>query len=225
MIEDIARIEERQTNAVVQEYIGKGYEVSRDVLLDFFPDFRADLVAEKADEKRVIEVKTASSLRKDPRIHKLWNAVRSKPGWDFVLILVGEREKLASPDGAAPFEREDILPRMAEAKKILEAGFSEAATLLAWSASESAVRLLLREEGVVINRITTSGYMIGRAFSEAAISWDDSLYLEEVEKYRNAIIHGFTIDDFDGERLVKGLIKTTHRLLDELEAVQSGNLE
>ena len=225
MIEDISRIEERQTNAVAQEYIGKGYEVARDVLLDFFPDFRADLVAKKADDKRVIEVKTASSLRKDPKIHKLRNAVRSKPGWDFVLVLVGEREKLASPDGAAPFEREDILLRTAEAKRVLEAGFPEAATLLAWSASESAVRLLLREEGVAINRITNSGYTIGRAFSEAAISWDDSRYLEEVEKYRNAIIHGFTMDDFGGERLVKGLIETTHRLLDELESVQSGNWE
>ena len=225
MIEDISRIEERQTNAVAQEYIGKGYEVARDVLLDFFPDFRADLVAKKADEKRVIEVKTASSLRKDPKIHKLRNAVRSKPGWDFVLVLVGEREKLGSPDGAAPFGREDILLRTVEAKKVLESGFPEAATLLAWSASESAVRLLLREEGIAINRITNSGYTIGRAFSEAAISWDDSRYLEEVEKYRNAIIHGFTMDDFNGERLVKGLIKTTHRLLDELESVQSGNWE
>ena len=225
MIEDTSRIEERQTNAVAQEYIGKGYAVSRDVLLDFFPDFRADLVAEKADEKRVIEVKTASSLRKDPSIHRLRNAVCSKPGWDFVLILVGEREKLASPDGAAPFEREDILLRTAEAKRVLEAGFPEAATLLAWSASESAVRLLLREEGVAINRITNSGYTIGRAFTEGAISWDDSHYLEEVEKYRNSIIHGFTVDDFDGQHFVKGLIKTTHRLLDELEAVQSGNWE
>ena len=225
MIEDTSRIEERQTNAVAQEYIGKGYAVSRDVLLDFFPDFRADLVAEKADEKRVIEVKTASSLRKDPSIHRLRNAVCSKPGWDFVLILVGEREKLASPDGAAPFEREDILLRTAEAKRVLEAGFPEAATLLAWSASESAVRLLLREEGVAINRITNSGYTIGRAFIEGAISWDDSRYLEEVEKYRNSIIHGFTVDDFDGQHFVKGLIKTTHRLLDELEAVQSGNWE
>ena len=52
MIEDISRIEERQTNAVAQEYIGKGYEVDRDVLLDFFPDFRADLVAKKADEEK-----------------------------------------------------------------------------------------------------------------------------------------------------------------------------
>ena len=225
MIEDIARIEERQTNAVAQEYLGKGYEVLREVQLDFFPDLRADLIVLKGDEKRVVEVKAASSLRKDPRIHKLSNAVQSRPGWDFVLVLVGEPEKLVSPDGAAPFEREDILLRTAEAKRVLEAGFPEAATLLAWSASESAVRLLLREEGVAINRITNSGYTIGRAFTEGAISWDDSHYLEEVEKYRNSIIHGFTVDDFDGQHFVKGLIKTTHRLLDELEAVQSGNWE
>ena len=33
-----------------QEYRSKGYDVSTGVLLDFFPDFQADLVVRKGDE-------------------------------------------------------------------------------------------------------------------------------------------------------------------------------
>ncbi|MDE2736598.1 MAG: hypothetical protein OXI72_19530 [Gemmatimonadota bacterium] len=37
-----------------QEYRSKGYDVSTEVLLDFFPNFQADLVVRKGDESKVL---------------------------------------------------------------------------------------------------------------------------------------------------------------------------
>ena len=70
-----------------QEYRSKGYDVSTEVLLDFFPNFQADLVVRKGDESKVIEVKSRSSLAADRRISELANIIESKPGWTFELIL------------------------------------------------------------------------------------------------------------------------------------------
>ena len=86
-----------------EEYQAKGYDVLREVPLDFFPGFRADLVVQKGADKRVIEVKKRSSLAANPRIRELAQIIDAKPEWSFDLLLVAEPEKLDSPGGAHPF--------------------------------------------------------------------------------------------------------------------------
>ena len=63
------------------------------------------------------------------------------------MLLVGEPEKLDSPEGAQSFERENIVQRVEEAEQSLEAGLSEAAFALAWSACEAAIRELIAAQG------------------------------------------------------------------------------
>lgn len=223
-MEDIARREIEQKNEVAREYMDKGYEVQRDVELDFVPGFRADMLARKDGETLVVEVKTASSLsresRKKTRMDEMLESVDLKDGWSTVLHLVPERERLRSPEGAEPFGWEDIAPRFADARRALAAGLPDAALLLAWSAAESAVRLALVDEGIVIKRVTTSGYTIGSAVVHGAITLRDADLLDDVVKYRNAIIHGFRVEAFDAERMIEGLSAIAGRLpypLDEDE--------
>ena len=223
-MEDIARREIEQKNEVARDYQDKGYEVQRDVELDFVPGFRADMLARKDGETLVVEVKTASSLsresRKKTRMDEMLESVDLKDGWSTVLHLVPERERLRSPEGAEPFGWEDISPRFADARRALAAGFPDAALLLAWSAAESAVRLALVDEGIIIKRVTTSGYIIGSAVVHGAITLRDADLLDDVVKYRNAIIHGFRVEAFDAERMIEGLSAIAGRLpypLDEDE--------
>ena len=223
-MEDIARREIEQKNQVAREYMDKGYEVQRDVELDFVPGFRADMLARKDGETLVVEVKTASSLsresRKRTRMDEMLESVDLKDGWSTMLHLVPERERLRSPEGSEPFGWEDIAPRFADARRALAAGLPDAALLLAWSAAESAVRLALVDEGIVIKRVTTSGYIIGSAVVECAITLRDADLLDDVVKYRNAIIHGFRVEAFDAERMIEGLSAIAGRLpypLDEGE--------
>ena len=102
MIDRVSNSEFLLTQKTAEEYRNKGYEVSRDVLLDFFPDFYADLVVQKGADRKVVEVKQRSSLAADPRIRELARIIDSKPGWSFELLLVGEPEKLDSPEGQVP---------------------------------------------------------------------------------------------------------------------------
>ena len=215
-MEDIIALEKRRADAIAKEYQNKGYEVSREVVLDFFPGFRVDMVAKKGDESKVIEVKTRTSYAREPAIRKLADTLRSKPGWSFVLNLMGEPEVIYPPDDARPFEREDVLGRIENAERLLELGFSEGAFLLAWSAAEATVRLLIEAEGIcTIKRMTNSGYTLGTAVTEGVLCREDYDYLFNMMKHRNAVVHGFNSNDFD-EALVPDLIETTRRLLQEL---------
>ena len=200
LMEDIA-ISERQFIAKkAAEYRSRGYEVFQDATLDFLPGFRADLVVRKDGETRVIEVKTRTSLAVTPQMTELAEAISARPGWSFDLLVVGEPERLEAPESAQPFTESHIDRRIDQAEKVLAMGFVEAAFLLAWSACEAAVRVLTAAEGVDIRRVTHSGYILGQAVYHGAISRNDDTYLSDMLAYRNAIVHGFDVPDFDDER-------------------------
>ena len=200
------------TQKTAGEYRSNGYEVQLEAFLDFFPNFRADLLVRKGDEVKVIEVKSRPSLAADPRVSELAKLIESKPGWSFELVLVGEPEKVDSPAGALAFEGEGIVRRLEQAERSLGAGIPEAAFLLAWSACEAAARELIAAEGISDRRITSPRFVLDQAVFLGVISREEYDNLVGMLQYRNAIVHGFDPGDFSVE-FVTGFIETVRRLI------------
>ena len=214
MIHDATNAEIVLADNAAEEYRRKGYEVSRECPLEFMPGFVADLVARKGDEVVVMEVSTRAALALNLRIKELAEILRSKPGWSFELLLVGEPEKLDSPEGARLFGSQEILQRIDQAERALELGLAEAAFVMAWSAFEAATRALVVAEGVPSAVITTPGHLLDQAVFLGALSRVDYDAMTDLMKYRNAIVHGFEPDDFGGE-LVMDLIRRVKSMVGE----------
>ena len=200
------------TQKTAEEYRSNGYEVQLEAFLDFFPNFRADLLVRKGDEVKVIEVKSRPSLAADPRVSELAKLIESKPGWSFELVLVGEPEKVDSPAGALAFEGEGIVRLLEQAERSLGAGIPEAAFLLAWSACEAAARELIAAEGISDRGITSPRFVLDQAVFLGVISREEYDNLVGMLQYRNAIVHGFDPGDFTVE-FVTGLIETVRRII------------
>ena len=213
MIEDIEIVQKNYIEKKAAEYRSRGYEVDENCPLDFLPGFRADLVVRKDGEAKVIEVRFRTSLAGSPQIEELARILHDKPGWSFELLLVGEPERLDSPEGAQSFARDEILQRLDETRKALEHGLSEAAFLLVWSAFEATTRELIAAEGVSIARVTKTGHVLDQAVHHGVISREDYGYLANMRRYRNAIAHGFDVSDFNDEKVTE-LIEFVRRLLD-----------
>ena len=211
MIDDVTDSEYLLARKTAEDYRNKGYEVLQETLLDFLPGFRADLIVRKDGNAKVIEVKRRASLAANPKIRELAQIIESKPGWSFELLLVGEPEKLDSPEGAQSLERKGVLQRIGEAEQAFEAGLSVAAFVLAWSALEAATRLLITEQGVSNSDITKPAFVLEQAVSLGVISREEYGNLTQMQKYRNAIVHGFSLNDFD-DVLVTELIETVRSL-------------
>jgi hypothetical protein len=158
-----------------------------------------------------LEVKSRSSLAKDPQTRELARSLQTKAHWNFELVVVGGRERFSAPEGARLFERDDILRGIEAAERLLESGFSDASLLLAWSTSEATVRLLTEEEGIVFDHFNPL-YILKLAVMNGVISRDDYNFVMNIVKYRNALVHGFKTIDFN-PALVKKLISTAKRLL------------
>ena len=212
MIDGVTDSEYLIARKTAEEYRSKGYEVLRETPLEFLPGFRADLVVRKGGQAKVIEVRRRSSLAANPMIRELAEIIDSTPGWSFELILVGEPEKLDSPDGAHSFEHDGILQRIRQAESALESGLSEAAFVLAWSALEAAARSLIAAQGVSDSGISTPGFVLDQAASIGELSREEYGDLTQMKKYRNAIVHGFTVADFSDD-LVARLMETVRRMI------------
>jgi REase_AHJR-like protein len=214
-MEAITTLERQRARAIAEEYRSRGYEVieapTPEQLPDFISGYDPALLIRKGKEAIVVEVKSRSSLAKDSRIRDLARLLQTKPNWNFELVVVGEEENVSPPEGARPFEREDILRGIEEAERLFESGFSEAALLLAWSTLEATLRVLAEEEGLSLDRLTPTN-ILKQVVIHGVISRNDYSFLMNVMKYRNALAHGFKTTEFDSA-LIRDLIITTKRLL------------
>ena len=205
-------VERHVTHKIAQKLRDEGRDVSTQVPLDFFHGFRADLIVREGDKNRIIEVKTRSSIAADRRIAELAYIVKSKPGWTFELILVGEPGSRDAPPEDTPPGRDKILKRIQQARKALDSGLPEAALLLALSACEAALRASMADEG---RPNSNTSYALSQALNRRTISWDECLNLADSRKHRDAIIHGFTHDHLTSETITT-LIATARSLTNQL---------
>ena len=208
-------VERHVADKTARKLRGQGLDVSTQVPLDFFPGLRADLIVREGGKTKIIEVKTRSSIAADRRIAELAYIIKSKPGWTFELILVGDPPARDAPFQDTPPARDKILKRIQRAGEALESGVPEAALTLALSACEAALRASMADEG---RSSSSSSYALSQALNRRIISWDDCLNLADLRKQGNAITHGFTHPDLD-ERAIADLISTARKLTTQLQAI------
>lgn len=221
-MKNAALSEELLAYMIGKDYRNKGYEVMPCHHLDFLPDFTPDLVVRKGNETKVIEVKSRSSLAASPKTKEWAQIIHSKPGWSFELILVGEPEKLDSPEHLRALEAPDILARIDQAEGVLDLGFTESAFLLAWTAFEAAIRLSIAELGSSTTEVTTTGHIVDQAAFLGVISREEYRSLMAAREYRNAIAHGFGLDNFD-DKPVKDVLRAARHLLLPVDQTQPDN--
>ena len=212
MLYDTLIAEKHVADMKANQYRSEGYEVFRDVVLDFLHSYRADLVVRKDGHSKVIEVMTRSSLNATGDIAEIAQQINDQPDWSFELLLVGEPERQSTPLQTFAFEEHDISQRLDEAESTLAAGYQEPAFLLAWSATEAAARVLLAARGVTIHGITSAAYVLNQAAFHDAIQYEEYERLRDLIDYRNAIVHGFRVTNLDNA-MVTNLIAVARRFV------------
>jgi hypothetical protein len=206
-------LEKERAREVAEEYRRKGYEVIEEPdaskLPNFLAGYQPDLLARRGNEAIIVEVRARSSLGKAPQISQLAQLLRGKPGWDFELVVVGERGKLDLPEDAQLLGKEETSQRIAASDSLLDAGHFEAALILMWSALETTIRILLEEEDPSLG-LLDSVHVLNHAVVYGVLSRDDYNSLMKVRKYRNAVAHGFKISDSEfsvGYSVIKSAIE------------------
>jgi hypothetical protein len=173
--------------------------------------YRPALLLRKGSDTVLVVVRSRTALTHAPQIRELSRVIHTLPGWTFELIVVGDDELRVAPTGARPFTRAEILQGMAAAERLVATGFAEAALVCAWALAEATVRLLLEEDGLPSEEATPSA-LLKTAVMQGIVAREEYQGLLRALPYRNAAVHGFTMEDFD-PHLVHDLLQITHQLL------------
>ena len=192
--------EAHRVRLLSQEYREKGYNViespTSDQMPSFLRPFHPDLIARRGEGGIVVEVTTRSSLARTPEVQEMARLLQDQPGWTFELVLVGAGDQALLAEGAQAFDEEDVARGLGEAKRLLDAGFAEAALLYAWAATEAALRLLAQREHIELDRPTPL-HLLKKLAVEGVLPRSDYAQLMGAARLRNALAHGYRAPSFE----------------------------
>jgi hypothetical protein len=181
----------RTQRSVAREYRKRGYEVIEqprgNSLPSFLRGFAPDLIAMKDDDRAVVEIKTAESLRGSNEIKELAAAVEAHAGWRFELISLGKNK-----DAASIGVSEDSLERLPDtALNTYDLGQRDLSLIYLVSVLDELVRdaaLQYRIKG----RDRSAPSVIAELAFQGIIEGTIADVLDQAWQRRNAIVHGRT---------------------------------
>src|SRR3982750_3337660 len=161
---------------VAEDYRRRGYEVVVEPRGSDLPAFLAadapDLIAQRDDEHLVIQVKQSPNVVDFPQLNSIRDRVSHQPGWRFVLMAAKPTGSDFLTGNLAPLDEAGIKENLSQAESLAKSGYAAAALMLAWSATEGLLRLLLSDlpEGSVS---VAPAFLVRSASSDGLIAADD----------------------------------------------------
>ena len=186
--------ERDRVREVAAKYEANGYQVILEPgaadLPDFLGGYRPDFIARLGKDTVLVEVKPAASSETMERYRELAETVHARPGWRLDLVLGGQPDSLLLPGPLPVMSAENVTRRYQEAERLLQDGHHEAALLIAWAATEAALRLLAERNAVTYQRSNTPT-LLKQLVSQGIL--DRARYQELWDSYkgRSALAHGF----------------------------------
>lgn len=201
---------------VAGEYEEDGYRVlinpAASEIPEFLAAFQPEMIAYGNEENVVIEVKSRVMLAEASYLPQLADTISSTPGWRLDLVVINPPIASIVDQNVEELSRTDIQERLATVHQLSSMTQDEAATLLAWSAAEAALRLIAKRKGVQLESEQPL-FIIKKLFSLGILSREDYDLLTEGLQQRNVIAHGYRSANLNGS-LVPKLTKKVEALLD-----------
>ena len=206
---------------LASEYEQEGYLVTLRPAPTELPtdlvDRGVDLVARRGSETVAVQVKRRDELYDLADVGRLADQVRAASGWQLdVVVMPAEGDE--SPQGTES-DPERIQALVAEAEVGLQSGAVRSAFLVAWAASEAAMRAAARRGGLVIDRAPPSTVLVS-LYSNGIVSREEYDRGQRYSRVRNALAHGYEPPAF-APADVRYLLDFSQRLLSP-EAVGTG---
>lgn len=194
-----------------KRYEADGYDVATEPALHLpgaLAVVRADLVAKRGEEAIVVEVRRSGEPRGIDYWRQALQAVESKPGWKYVVVVPGE--------GEAGLEDVDLSPNkidhlLVESEELLASHHNNAALLTSWIAFELALKSAAKRLGIS-TQVPSLSTLLAAVYDEGELDPDDYIRLRTAMDLRNRVAHGFVTDPVPNDE-VNVVVSSTKDLL------------
>ena len=197
---------------VASRYEADGYDViiepSPNELPGFLRPFHPDIIAVRPGRSVAVEVRSLNKIRRADYWREFAEAIEHAPQWHLELISGSEEPE------AEALSQTEIRSLLHESEQIEQSGVLNASLLIAWSAAEAAMRVVLERYNIAASDVRPAA-LISRSFTDGLLGREDYDFLLYCMQKRNAIAHGFR-QDVTVEDSIK-LRKIIQALLDETD--------
>lgn len=208
--------ETAKVRAIAREYRRQGYMVRHpspgDVLPEFLQGMTPDLIAEREDDRVVVEVKASRSLRGDNQLKAMAERISTQPGWRFELVTT-----------AKPVESQTNQAAIAVTDRIeqtFELGYGDAAFLVAYAMAEELLRDVASRTGVRARDWSTQR-LAHALVTRGELSRKDYETLVEAQRWRDRFVHGRAEEELPSRAAIERLV-ALGQALRELSASEAG---
>jgi hypothetical protein len=213
--------EHQKLQEIAADYKARGYEVLVEPgpgeLPEFLADFQPDLIARRADESIVVEVKMRMQTAASERYRELAETIQRHPGWRFSLVVIDPGSDEVTPPTQSLLDRQAIVERLGQANELLKTGATDAAFLLMWISVEALLRHIATREGLPLERVPSSS-LLKELFSLGILSRSELELAQWAFSVRNVLVHGFVPAGLDAtSRELADLAQFAQKLLLELD--------
>ena len=173
---------------LAREYRDRGYEVMDASDASAFPpflhDFHPDLVATRPDDRVVVEIKQAGSLKGSNKLTALARRVAQEDGWRLEVVTVApDQSSLPTPTTRDRFEELGERIHLA-----FDRGLPEAAFLSAVSVLDELIRDLAAQSG--IRQRERSARLLARELAFRGLLGEEEVKaLDDALSRRNGLVH------------------------------------
>jgi hypothetical protein len=178
---------------VAERYRRQGFEVAVSPAPGSLPEalrtFVPDLLAQKGNERVVVQIKRRSGAPSGEQLSALAEAVAREPGWRLEVVLF----EPPSPPESLP-SAHLILSTVKDAENLYHANQRNAALLLAWSALEAAGKSRLQGDAPHRAHAASPLDLLKTLVSLGVLEESDYRNLIDVAQLRNRVAHG-TLDN------------------------------
>lgn len=180
-------IEDVVLERLVPDLKSQGYDVfvhpNKQIVPAFLGSYSPDLVALRDDKNLVIEIKHKSGQTEN-LLKDLAKRFDGQERWEFRVVWINPGEL---QEGLALQSRDTISARLREISRLLDAGFTDSAMLIAWATFEAVGRKVMPKE---FERPQSPGRLVQVLAQEGHITPDEGDALRQLVDMRNRFIHG-----------------------------------
>jgi hypothetical protein len=183
--------------ALAEQYRQQGFSVTAPADMESVPfnlnGYVPDILAKKGEECVLIEVKGRSTPSSISRLRDVAETVKKQAGWRFLFV---NTEADSTDDYLAqePLSWDNIASRATKARRLQEAGESEASILLSWSALEALLRRHAESMDLPLAHASVLA-LLDYLYSEADLSYEHFEQAKQLLTGRNQLAHGFTLPE------------------------------
>ena len=150
--------------------------------------YTPDLLATRADDNLIVEVKSRRTPDVVQRYRRVADTVKAHPGWRFLIKTLADTPSVRDTSTTPVTDLDEIRPYLARARRVITSGSPELAIPYLWNAIVALLRHKAAGAGIEFSELSDRS-LVNRLYTLGELSAEQRAALTRWQKLRDRAVH------------------------------------